>query len=70
MEQSEFTLGQPAPRCGKRARKPSAEFKVVALRECPMPADMQLCDTPQIALAEMLGDNEDGLAETLEDFGL
>ena len=64
MEQSEFTLGQPAPRCGKRARKPPAEFKVVALRECPMPADMQ------IALAEMLGDNEDGLAETLEDFGL
>jgi DNA repair protein RadC len=23
------------------------EFKVVALRECPMPQDMQLCDTPQ-----------------------
>ena len=22
------------------------EFKVVALRECPMPEDMQLCDTP------------------------
>ena len=22
------------------------EFKVVALRECPLPAEMQLCDTP------------------------
>ena len=23
------------------------EFKVVALRECPMPAEMQLCDSPE-----------------------
>lgn len=25
------------------------EFKVVALRECPLPEDMQMCDTPQKA---------------------
>ena len=25
------------------------EFKVVALRECPLPEEMQMCDTPQKA---------------------
>ena len=27
------------------------EFKVVALRECPMPEEMQICDTPEQAVA-------------------
>jgi DNA repair protein RadC len=27
------------------------EFKILALRECPTPADMQLCDTPDKAAA-------------------
>jgi DNA repair protein RadC len=29
----------------------SKEYKVVALRECPVPAEMQLCDTPEKAAA-------------------
>jgi DNA repair protein RadC len=33
----------------KRPRQPK-EFKVVALRECPMPAQMMICDTPQAAV--------------------
>jgi DNA repair protein RadC len=31
------------------AQRPAREYKVVALRECPLPEDMQLCDTPQRA---------------------
>src|SRR6266478_4645973 len=26
--------------------KPAKEYKVIALRECPLPEGMQLCDTP------------------------
>jgi hypothetical protein len=36
----------------KAARSPvinPKEFKVVSLRECPMPEEMQMCDTPQRA---------------------
>ncbi len=29
--------------------RPAKEYKVVALRECPLPEDMQLCDEPQKA---------------------
>ena len=32
-----------------RKRKEPQEYKVVALRECPMPDAMHLCDTPQRA---------------------
>src|SRR5664280_1159934 len=39
-----------------KRRKPALlfnpkEFKLVSLRECPMPAEMQLCDTPDKAAA-------------------
>jgi DNA repair protein RadC len=34
----------------KRAPRQPKEFKVVALRECPMPEEMQLCDTPEKAV--------------------
>jgi DNA repair protein RadC len=33
----------------KRSRRQPKEFKVVALRECPLPAKMQICDTPELA---------------------
>lgn len=33
---------QPA----KRRRREPKEWKIVALRECPLPEDMHLCDTP------------------------
>ncbi len=33
----------------KPATKTSKEYKVVALRECPLPESMQFCDTPQKA---------------------
>ena len=33
----------------KSKTKASKEFKIVALRECPLPEEMQLCDTPQKA---------------------
>jgi hypothetical protein len=29
--------------------RPALEYKIVALRECPLPENMQLCDTPQRA---------------------
>lgn len=32
-----------------KAKKTTSEYKIVALRECPLPEDMQLCDTPQKA---------------------
>jgi hypothetical protein len=40
----------------RKARASSAvfnpkEFKLLALRECPTPAEMQLCDTPDKAAA-------------------
>jgi DNA repair protein RadC len=34
-----------------RTRKEPAEFKIVALRECPTPKDLQECDTPEKAVA-------------------
>src|ERR1044071_7079299 len=44
MEQPEFfkRFQPPRPR-----NKHPAEWRVVALRECPLPETMQLCDTPQ-----------------------
>ena len=44
--QSELPLGFT-----RRAKKPSypKEFKITALRECPMPQEMQICDTPERA---------------------
>jgi DNA repair protein RadC len=27
------------------------EYKVIALRECPTPSEMQMCDTPELAVA-------------------
>jgi len=40
----------------RKRRKPNfefnpKEFKVQSMRECPTPADMQLCDTPDKAAA-------------------
>lgn len=47
MNEPEFGFVQPL-RKHQHARQPK-EFKVVALRECPMPAGMQMCDTPALA---------------------
>jgi DNA repair protein RadC len=46
MEQNEFfkRFEPPKPR-----NKHPAEWKVVALRDCPLPEHMQICDTPQQA---------------------
>jgi DNA repair protein RadC len=46
MEQNEFfkRFEPPKPR-----NKHPAEWKVVALRDCPLPVHMQICDTPQQA---------------------
>ena len=38
-------LFKPEPK--RRRRREPCEWKVVALRECPTPEAMQLCDTPQ-----------------------
>lgn len=40
---------QPAPELVKPFRFPATphEFKVVALRECPTPMELQMCDTPE-----------------------
>lgn len=35
----------------ERPYEEPCEYKVVALRECPTPEDMQLCDTPEKAAA-------------------
>ena len=40
-------LFKPEPK--RRRRREPCEWKVVALRECPTPEEMQLCDTPQRA---------------------
>ena len=39
----------PPPIKPKPAPKPAKEFKIVALRECPLPENMQVCDTPDQA---------------------
>lgn len=46
MDQSELFMRFQPPR--PRNRHP-AEWKVVALRECPLPEGMHLCETPQHA---------------------
>jgi DNA repair protein RadC len=33
----------------QKSRKQPAEWKIVALRECPLPETMQVCETPQHA---------------------
>jgi DNA repair protein RadC len=37
------------PESPKPKPKSPKEWKLVALRECPMPEHMQMCDTPQLA---------------------
>ena len=45
-----FRLDPPKPR--RRRREPQAqEWKLIALRECPIPERMHLCDTPEKAAA-------------------
>jgi DNA repair protein RadC len=46
-------IAEAAARIVKPVRFQSdpCEYKVVALRECPMPDDMSLCDTPDLAAA-------------------
>jgi DNA repair protein RadC len=41
-------LFKPQPEKSRRRKEPQ-EYKVVALRECPLPAEMHLCDTPERA---------------------
>jgi len=43
-------LDTPKPRASRREFNPK-EFKLLALRECPTPSEMQLCDTPDKAAA-------------------
>jgi hypothetical protein len=45
-EQSESALGKT-----RKKRRQPAEFRVVALRECPLPESMQFCTEPQHAAA-------------------
>ncbi|TAK97415.1 MAG: hypothetical protein EPO07_13235 [Verrucomicrobia bacterium] len=40
---------QPVPR--RRQNSNPKEYKVVALRECPVPEQMRICDTPDTAAA-------------------
>jgi DNA repair protein RadC len=47
-EQSEFEFAQKRPR---RRRREPAEFRVVALRECPTPEKLQFCTEPKHAVA-------------------
>ena len=37
------------------------EFKVMALRECPVPMEMLVCETPEQAVAGSIGANTAGL---------
>ncbi len=46
MEQSELFKFQPR----RLNRKQPQEWKVISLRECPTPEQMQICDTPERAL--------------------
>lgn len=39
----------PVPAKPKRPAKPAIEFKIVALRECPLPENMQKAETPDEA---------------------
>jgi DNA repair protein RadC len=39
------------PQKKTRKKKQPQEWKVVSLRECPLPEQMQLCDTPERAVA-------------------
>jgi DNA repair protein RadC len=43
---SAYSPGEAKP---KRAKKEPAEFKIVALKECPTPERLQMCDTPEKA---------------------
>ena len=46
--QPDYFKPDPSP---KPKKKQPQEWKVVSLRECPTPEQMQLCDTPDSALA-------------------
>ena len=45
-------LDQPPKRSAPKRHTNPKEFKILALRECPTPAEMQLCDTPDKAAAD------------------
>ncbi|HRI11510.1 MAG TPA: JAB domain-containing protein [Verrucomicrobiota bacterium] len=48
--QLEFPELKPSPPRGTRKRQEPAEFKEVALRDCPLPKRLLECDTPQKAV--------------------
>src|SRR4051812_10106404 len=48
MEQFEFHDALKLP--SRRRKKQPKEWKLVALRECPTPEHLQLCDTPERAV--------------------
>lgn len=50
MDQLDLFPFPPPPRPRRRKKEPQ-EWKVVSLRECPTPEAMQLCDTPERAVA-------------------
>ena len=45
MKSSELPISQPP----RKFREPQ-EYKVIALRDCPLPENMHLCDTPEQAV--------------------
>ncbi len=48
MEEPELFKVAVPPMAKKKRREP-CEYKVVALRDCPLPMELQQCDTPQRA---------------------
>lgn len=48
-ETPEFPFMEPSKAVHRR--KEPAEFKIIALRECPTPIELQECDTPEKAVA-------------------
>ena len=48
MNQPEFGFMQPAKK--RKLRKSPAEYKVVALRDCPLPPQWETCETPSVAV--------------------
>src|ERR1041385_1227153 len=48
--ESGIQAGAASPRKAEAREPPQPkEYKVVPIRECPMPAELQLCDTPEKA---------------------
>lgn len=46
----QLDLFNPNPPKHRRRPKPPQEFKIVALRDCPMPENMHSCETPKDAV--------------------